>query len=1332
MKTKRLYKSTVSLLLVFMMLVSMLTVGIVNASAAETDLTGTGAMDYTYCYLEGDFNDWEKSTDQFDSNGNLTLDIAAGNYSFKVRNRSTSKQYSSGSSITDSTSSCNLYETNKDMCGFIATGGSYTFTIKENGNQLGLVIKYNGSSGGGTTDPTEEETTPTEEPTTPSDDPTGTTKICFRDDYDSVDTADADVYVQFDGGDKILMTKTVDKMSGNDMWYADMPENATSVKFIRASVIDGATWNTWSAQLSGNKTGLYRATGWGTGSWGTSTHYSEIPDKEDINNYSFGIWADTKGNGNLYDLVIARQKSSSEFHLYLPSNTPDSVKLYTSFASLTIGSTTVSDGTAVKLNAGSSYSMTYKQTQYDTSNKTATLKVYKTTKTATLLFQTKRDLYTGTVGDLSVSGYKDAIETSGTYYMYAEDGTWVNAPTTDKNGKTVNMTKLKKIKGRGNSSFEASMKIYGKYAYNFNLDQKIDLTGYKENDVTVNASTASKKWCLLANNVDHTMMRNTFIYSLADDIGIKYAPETRLVDVYDNGYYLGAYVITEKVEYGKNTLMSDMKNLDDGNEDANIAYYKNEDIMDDLEGHLIQKTASYTTNGKSYSYQYTTSDDTTNWPYKQPCAELTEDEITDYNYLLEFELHDRYTNEASWFVSPRTNQAVVVKYPEFATQDEMKWIISEFEAVEAAIYSNNTDSIKNLVDVDSFAKMYLLQELSINLDSCATSYYIHNDLTSGKLVASPVWDYDWACGAYAKNLKYIYNGSSVTTSSNMSDPKQMFVKNKALQTDAGSRADGKAWIGNYNFQAKLVHNSYVWERCQYFWTNDMAPALNSYLIDDYADTTDTGTIVTEWLPKFQSSVDMNDARWGAYTKNDNWGTKVTSNYTKGSGLTNSSNFKIGNCDSSGSSSKNFANTVYYLNDWLKTRRDYMSGTGDLWNDKLKEEYKIENVTFKGTQDSTDDTKLTITPSATVTMNGEAVAAADTTYTIYVNGKAVYNSNFTEPSHTITLSAATNEVYVVVGVKDTDKSAQSESQTFTIYVPEYKVENVEFKAEQSADEATVTVTPSANVTLDGDEVDAAGKQYTIYLNGTEYVTNNFETVSVAVPLEKGKVNEIYIKVTPVDNTNVSGTSAIQKFSYDVQLETVNVTLYLKSSSSARYVPSVKVGEETTKMTKSGDAIGKNASQTQSYYWYKATVAVPVDTATKVTFTNSYSMSATATLTASVERDFYYGVANLNNGTAAVDLTAEDETVRNFTQSATNMLKASTTDPGVAQTSVNGTRMLIGDANVDGKTTIDDATTLQLALAEKDTLSDTGEALADFNFDGVSSIMDVTLNQYYIAR
>ena len=1310
MKTISTTKRLLSMLLATIMIISMMTVGMVTSFAAETDTAQTGAG--TTVYFQ---NNW-KWTDVRIHVWNSSKQALTGNWPGAAMTKvGTSGEYDYYK-YTLPTNACGFIFNGIKNDGFgardqspdivtIPTNDHFYYMNYNNGNQClqaneSITVKF--PSEGGTTDPTDP---PSEVPTDGPTDPVDTTTICFRDDYDSVDTDDADVYVQFDGGDKVKMTKTVDTMSGHDMWYADMPENATSVKFIRASVVNKAEWNTWSASLSGNTTGLYRATGWGTGSWGTSTHYYAIPDKEDINNYSFGIWADTKGNGNLYDLVIARQNSSSEYHLYLPSNTPNSVKLYTSFASLTIGSTTVTDGTAVTLNAGSSYSMTFKQTQHDTSNKTATLKVYKTTDTATLLFQTKRDLYTGKVGESSVSGYKDAIETKGSYYLYDEDGNIVNSDPV-----------LKKIKGRGNSSFEASMKLYGKYAYNFNLDKKVAL---------IDGATESKKWCLLANNPDVTMLRNTFIYQLADELGVKYAPETRLVDVYDNGYYLGAYVITEKVEYGKNTLMKDMKNLDDGNEDANIEAYQNEDIMDDLEGHLIQKTSSYTTNGKTYSYQYTTSDDTTNWPYHQPS------DYQDYNYLLEFELHNRYTNEASWFVSPRTNQAVVVKYPEFATQDEMKWIIAQYEAAESAIYSNDTDTIKTLVDVDSFAKMYLLQELSVNLDSCATSYYIHNDLTSGKLVASPVWDYDWAFGAYAKNLKYVYNGSSVTTSANMSDPKQMFVKNKALQTDAGGRADGKAWISNYNFQAKLVHNSYVWERCQYFWTNDLADLLYKYVKDDSADQ---GIIIDTYLSQFTSAVNMNNARWGSYTyTGDNWGTKVTTDYTP-----YSYDFKVGNCGTSGSSSKNYSNSVYYLNDWIKTRRDYMSSStgGNLYNASLVDPYKLNSVTLNATQSGAD---VTVSVDFDATYNGTQVANTYKAFDLYVNGNLEGNYAITDtPVVTLTENVETS-IYVVAyltGDKDAyNMTSATKKFTYVVTGPEYVIENVTFTAVQSADEKTVKITPAyGKATVDGVDLKPEEVQYTVYLNGEIYDKKTFETTSLEVTLADGKVNEIYIIVSPVAAPTTSATSMTQKFSCNVVAEKVNVTINFKSSASTRYIPNIKVNGNTTAtaMTK-GQSIGKNASQTQTYNWFTANVELEIGKATNITFTNSYSMNATIAVTPTADGDVYYfAVDNLNQGSQVVDLSNAEEYVRNFKRSASHMVYNDTVDGDIATTSINGKMLKMGDSDEDNTLTVLDATNTQMAIAQKTELTETGARLADYNLDGVNSIMDATLVQATLTQ
>ena len=1155
--------------------------------------------------------------------------------------------------------------------------------------------------------------------------PSGTYKTIYFLDSTSnsyITDDDSNMFVYSNADDKVKMTQTVDTKSGKTLWSAKIDEAATSVTFYRASYYydeDNASttqWGTWSAGKP--TTSIYKATASATGSWVADT--TAVAPTGTMDDFWYGLWIDTKGDSNTVD-AIKWYKNGSQYHFYVPSFVDlTQAKIYSSFGSFTIDGTTYNNGDAVNLTVGSH---TVTGVTNGTTTNLGTLKVYQTESTAAMLMTTKEELFTGLTDNYmdanawpAGSGltttnfngvYKDAIETKGSYYFYDETGHIVNSDPV-----------LKKIKGRGNSSFEASMRLYGKYAYNFNLDSKVEL---------IEGSTASKKWCLLANNVDHAMLRNTFIYALADDIGIKYSPETRLVDVYDNGKYLGAYVVTEKVEYGKNTMMSDMKNLDDGNEDANIEAYNNEDIMDDLESHLVQAETSVTINGQKYTYQYTKSDDETNWPYHQPA------DYQSYNYLLEFELYNRYKAEASWFVSPRTGQAVVVKYPEFATKDEMEWIISEYEEAEAAIYANDTDAIKAAVDVDSFAKMYLLQELAINLDSCATSYYIHNDLTSGKLVSSPVWDYDWAFGAYAGNTKYIYNGSSVTASANMSNPEQMFVKNKALKTDSGDTSKKS----NYNFQAKLVHNDYVWERCQYIWTNLFVPALPSYIDNDYIDAVSKaddgvteGKLLAEWLPAFKSSVEMNDARWGSLSfTGDNWGTKVTSNYNN-----RSFNFYVGDTTKSGTATKSYANTVYYLNDWLVKRWNYMSSStgGNLYNDALKPQYEFTNVAFKGVQ-SADGTQLTITPSCDVKYNGEAVDATKVVWTVYVNGKSVYNSNMTQTSHTITLKDATNEVYVEYKVTDADASAKTDAQTFEVHIPEYKIENVTFTAVQSDDEAKLTVTPTADVTYDGATVAKDKYQYTIYLNGNAVAgPTSFETESTVIDLTSGMVNEVYVKVTPVDNTNVSATSATQKFSYGIEIVTVDATLYFKSSSSARYVPSVKVGDETIKMVIDGKAIGKNASQTQSYYWYKATVTIPKDTATKITFINAYSMNASTTVTMSADNTYYFAVDNLNVGTTIVDLTDAAENIRNFVKSATHMVNNDPTAKGTATTSIGGVIYKVGDSDEDNSLTIMDATTIQLALAEKTKLSDTATMLADFDLNSDVSIMDATLVQIYLVQ
>lgn len=55
-----------------------------------------------------------------------------------------------------------------------------------------------------------------------------------------------------------------------------------------------------------------------------------------------------------------------------------------------------------------------------------------------------------------------------------------------------------------------------------------------------------KGWCLLANYADRSLLRNRIVYNLAEETGIPFTMDSRNIDLYINGDYMGSYLITEK------------------------------------------------------------------------------------------------------------------------------------------------------------------------------------------------------------------------------------------------------------------------------------------------------------------------------------------------------------------------------------------------------------------------------------------------------------------------------------------------------------------------------------------------------------------------------------------------------------------------------------------------------------------------------------------------------------------------------------------------------------------------------------------------------------------
>ncbi len=124
----------------------------------------------------------------------------------------------------------------------------------------------------------------------------------------------------------------------------------------------------------------------------------------------------------------------------------------------------------------------------------------------------------------------------------------------DANGNIDN-TEIKKIKGRGNTTWDKPKK-----AYNITYDEKVSIAGMAK----------SKKFSILANYQDDSLSRNRFLYDLADAVDMPYASDSRYVDFYANGFYWGSYQMTEKIEAGSSSLIYDVDEEDYLNTDGTI------------------------------------------------------------------------------------------------------------------------------------------------------------------------------------------------------------------------------------------------------------------------------------------------------------------------------------------------------------------------------------------------------------------------------------------------------------------------------------------------------------------------------------------------------------------------------------------------------------------------------------------------------------------------------------------------------------------------------------------------------------------------------------------
>ncbi len=341
----------------------------------------------------------------------------------------------------------------------------------------------------------------------------------------------------------------------------------------------------------------------------------------------------------------------------------------------------------------------------------------------------------------------------------------------DKNGNSVYGGPLNYIKGRGNVTWENS----DKKGFHIKLTTKEDLFGMGK----------AKDWVLQANNFDASMLRNTITYDFADRSGVAFTPESTFLDLYLNDQYWGTYQLCEKVEV--NDARVNIPDLTKETKKVNPDINLSECSRFGLE--TIQGSASVPATRMGYEIPKNPRD------------------ITG-GYLLELEIGGRYVHETAGFVTTR-NRAVVIHCPKYASLEQTNYIADLYQEFEDAVFEfdginpNTGKSYFDYIDVDSFAKKYLVEEITKNMDAMISSQYIYKypDKTSNLLYAGPAWDYDSAIG----------NGMASET---IVDSNGVSVPGKDTKNPIGlyamqNRAEAPIWYALYyrpEFQEALKRN----------------------------------------------------------------------------------------------------------------------------------------------------------------------------------------------------------------------------------------------------------------------------------------------------------------------------------------------------------------------------------------------------------------------------------------------------------------------------------------------------------------------------------------------
>ncbi len=260
------------------------------------------------------------------------------------------------------------------------------------------------------------------------------------------------------------------------------------------------------------------------------------------------------------------------------------------------------------------------------------------------------------------------------YYISAEISIYGGLDFQDIENRPI------QIRGRGNSTWTAEEDI-AKKPYQIKFSEGQEVLGMADD----------RRWVLLAEYFDRSMIRNKLSYEMGQMSNFDYSPQGEYVEVFINDQPQGTYVLAQKVEESKNRL----------------------DIGDN--GYLIEMDQRY---------------------------RVAEDDV-----YFEPPIFRQRAEKFSWLDTIyNIKEPADIQYGSEAYSNIENFVNAFEEVLFGDNFKDSEEGYRSYIDLDSFIDWYLINEIGKSVDAYGYASVFFSYVPGEKIKMGPIWDFDLSYG----------------------------------------------------------------------------------------------------------------------------------------------------------------------------------------------------------------------------------------------------------------------------------------------------------------------------------------------------------------------------------------------------------------------------------------------------------------------------------------------------------------------------------------------------------------------------------------------------------